>query len=58
MEVPDDFNVDKAMAKLATLPRQAEWEIYVSHFQQCQSTDTSAEKWKVMEKVFSLPNEE
>lgn len=58
MEVPDDIDVDEAMAKLATLPRQAEWEEYVSRFQQCLSTDTSAEKWKVMEKVFSLQNEE
>lgn len=54
MEVPDDINVDEAMERLATLPRQAEWEEYVSHFQQCLSTDTSAEKWKLMEKIFSL----
>ena len=26
VETPDDFNGDEAMARLATLPRQAEWE--------------------------------
>ena len=35
VETPLNFDWDKAMAKLATLPRQAEWEEYVAHFQQC-----------------------
>lgn len=57
MELPDDIDVDEAMSRLATLPRQAEWEEYVSRFQQCLPGDTSDEKWKVMEKIFSLsPN--
>ena len=55
MELPDDVNVDEAMSRLATLPRQAEWEEYVSTFQQCLPEDTSAEKWKVMDKIFTLP---
>ena len=29
VDTPADFDWDKAMAKLATLPRQAEWEQYV-----------------------------
>lgn len=54
MEVPDDVDVPYAMSRLATLPRQKEWEEYVSRFQQCLPTDTSDEKWKEMTKVFGL----
>ena len=37
---------------LATLPRQAEWEAYVSQFQGCDANATSAEKWLLMDKIF------
>lgn len=33
VETPLDFDWDEAMAKLATLPRQQEWEDYMSVFQ-------------------------
>lgn len=33
----DDFDWDRDMAKLAILPRQAEWEAYVSQFQGCKA---------------------
>lgn len=55
LEVPDEVNVDEAFARLATLPRQAEWEEYVARFQQCLPGDSSADKWKVMDKIFGLP---
>lgn len=35
VETALDFDWDTAMARLATLPRQAEWEDYVAAFQQC-----------------------
>lgn len=54
MELPDNVDPEQAMNKLAVLPRQAEWEEYVSKFQQCTPGDTSAEKWHEMEKIFSL----
>lgn len=54
VETPLDFNWDEAMAKLATLPRQQEWENYVSVFQQCKEGETSDEKWKMMERMFYL----
>lgn len=54
MELPDNVNMDEAMSRLATLPRQAEWEECVSKFHQCLLEDTSAEKWKVMDKIFTL----
>lgn len=54
VETPLNFDWDKAMAKLATLPRQAEWEEYVAKFQQCAEGATSDEKWLMMERMFYL----
>ena len=54
VETPLNFDWDKAMAKLATLPRQAEWEEYVAIFQQCAEGATSDEKWQMMERMFYL----
>ena len=54
VETPVDFDWDSAMAKLATLPRQAEWEDYVAMFQQCKEGATSDEKWQMMERMFYL----
>lgn len=54
VETPLDFDWDTAMAKLATLPRQAEWEDYMSAFQQAEPGTSSAEKWQLMERMFHL----
>ena len=54
VETPVDFDWDSAMAKLATLPRQSEWEDYVAMFQQCKPGSTSDEKWQMMERMFYL----
>lgn len=54
VETPLDFEWESAMAKLATLPRQAEWEDYVAIFQNCEKGSTSDEKWKMMERMFYL----
>ncbi len=54
METTDDFDWFKDNARLSTLPRQAEWEAYVSRFQQTTSTATSSEKWTLMERIFKL----
>lgn len=54
VETPLDFDWDSAMAKLATLPRQAEWEDYVAMFQACQPGSASNEKWKLMDRMFYL----
>jgi L-rhamnose mutarotase len=54
VEAPLDFDWDTAMAHLATLPRQQEWEDYVAQFQKCASGETSDEKWKMMERTFYL----
>ena len=44
VEAPLDFDWDSAMARLATLPRQDEWERFVSQFQNCSEEATSDEK--------------
>ena len=54
IETPLDFDWDVAMKQLASLPLQIEWEKYVSRFQKCTSNSTSAEKWKLMERMFYL----
>lgn len=56
VETPIDFDWDSAMAKLATLPRQLEWEELVGKFQNCGATDTSNEKWQMMDRIFYLYN--
>ena len=52
METSDDFDFARDMTHLATLPRQAEWEAYVSQFQGCSADARSDEKWQLMEKIF------
>lgn len=52
MDVKDDFDFQRDMARLATLPRQAEWEAYVSQFQGCSADARSDEKWQLMERIF------
>lgn len=54
LEVPDGLDVQQAFERLATLPRQQEWEEYVSGFQQCHPGDSSADKWHDMNRIFSL----
>lgn len=54
VETPLDFDWDSAMVRLATLPRQEEWETYVAQFQQCNENATSDEKWRMMERMFYL----
>jgi len=50
----DDFDWERDMARLATLPRQAEWEAYVAQFQGCDPDAPSSAKWQLMEKIFEL----
>ena len=54
VETPLDFDWDSAMARLATLPRQQEWEDYMSEFQAAEKGASSDEKWRMMERIFHL----
>jgi len=54
MDTVPDFDHDEAMKRLAGLPRQKEWEEYVSQFQQAGDKAATPEKWEVVERIFTL----
>lgn len=54
VDAPADFDWQEAMDRLATLPRQAEWEAFVAQFQGCSADARSDEKWQPMERMFRL----
>lgn len=54
MDTVDDFDWETDNARLATLPRQAEWEAYMSKFQVSKPGQASHEKWQIMERIFKL----
>lgn len=54
VDAPLDFEWDSAMKRLATLPRQQEWEEYVATFQDCDTSASSDEKWQMMSRMFYL----
>jgi L-rhamnose mutarotase len=55
VEAGDKIDFDAAMKKLATLPRQKDWEVFVARFQQPLPDAKPGEKWLPMERVFKLP---
>ena len=57
VETPLDFDWDSAMARLSTLPRQQEWEDYMSDFQKATPGCSSNETWRMMERMFYLYEE-
>jgi L-rhamnose mutarotase len=54
MDTVPDFDHDKAMKKLAGLPKQKEWEEFVSQFQQAGDKADTPEKWQPIERIFRL----
>lgn len=57
VETALDFEWESAFRKLADMPRQAEWEEYMSIFQVADPGASSAEKWKLMEQIFHIYNQ-
>jgi L-rhamnose mutarotase len=55
LTVPADFDFEVQMQELANLPRQADWEDFMTKYQQSKPGDSSADKWKKMKRVFKLP---
>lgn len=51
IEVPENFDFDTQMKKLATLPRQQEWEQLMWKF---QKELIKGEKWVKMDRIFKL----
>ena len=54
VDTPLDFNWDEAFARLATMPRQQEWEEYVGRFQNAAPGATSDQKWQLMRRIFHI----
>lgn len=54
VDTVEDFEWESAMARLATLPRQAEWEAFVAEFQGCDPHAPSDQKWQLMSRMFYL----
>jgi len=54
IETGHDFDWDAAFSKLATLPRQAEWENFMAQFQIADPGAASSQKWQLMEQIFKL----
>ena len=54
VEVPEELDWDAAMERLATLPRQQEWEEFMAVFQDTDPHASAAAKWQPMERMFHL----
>ncbi len=48
----DGFDWERDMARLAQLPRQAEWEAFVAKAQGADPSLPSHRKWRMMERIF------
>lgn len=57
LTVPVDFDFQVQMEKLAQLPRQAEWEEFMSKYQASDPNAASSEKWVQMKRIFKLAGE-
>lgn len=58
MDTVPDFEHDKVMLELSKKPRQQEWEIFVSRFQDTSPSASSKEKWQLMERIFEMDQTE
>lgn len=54
VEMPADLEWDEAMQRMASMPKQSEWEALTAKFQQASATATSDEKWKSMRRIFRV----
>lgn len=54
IETSLDFDWDKAFEQLSAYDKQSEWEDFVAQFQLTEIGKRSEEKWKLMERIFSL----
>ena len=54
MDTKADFDHEQAMAQLAALPRQAEWEALVSKYQKTSSDASAREKWRLIERIYKM----
>ncbi|PWJ37912.1 L-rhamnose mutarotase [Sediminitomix flava] len=58
MDTIPDFDHDQAMSELAHKPRQAEWEAFVSRFQETDASVSAKRKWQLMDRIYELEQTE
>jgi L-rhamnose mutarotase len=54
METADDFSFERKSETDASDPRVQEWEALMWRYQQALPSSKPGEKWRLMERVFSL----
>lgn len=54
VELPADADWNEVMRRMGEQPRQTEWEALTARYQQADPAAGSAEKWKLMERIFHL----
>lgn len=54
VELPAELHWKDVMERMASQPRQEEWETCVARFQRASASASSDEKWKLMERIFHL----
>ena len=54
VEMPAELEWEDAMRRMASMPKQKEWEALTAKFQQASATATSDEKWKPMRRIFKV----
>lgn len=54
VELPADADWDEVMQRMGSYPKQAEWEALTARYQMADANAGSAEKWRLMERIFHL----
>lgn len=54
LEAGDDFSFERKAASDAANPKVQEWETLMWHYQQAIPGARPGEKWRLMERIFSL----
>jgi L-rhamnose mutarotase len=54
MEVPLSFDLEKEGVTWGKLPKETEWQEYVSKFQKVDPTSLVSDKWKIMDRIIQL----
>lgn len=57
MDTVPEFDHELDMKRLATMPRQAEWEAHVARYQQTSEKASADEKWQLMGRIFEMDQE-
>lgn len=54
MDTVDEFDWERDMYRLASMPLQAEWEAHMDKYQDVEQGKKSTDKWQLMQRIFKL----